>query len=695
MQRSRWTAAAATVAASLVPAGAAQAAETIYGVTATDKLVSFSSDSPGSVAAGRAIAGLGTGETVVGIDVRPRTGDLTAVTSSGRILLIDARTAQAAPLPGAPQLALAGARFGVDFNPQADALRIVSDTGQNLRVTLGGSGVVNTDGALNPAGAAVVAAGYTRSFDGTATTTLLDIDSATDTLRVQNPPNAGTLADVGPLGVNVSADAAFDIAPSDGAGHLAARLEGEQATKLFRVDTATGAATLTGPVAGEPLRAIAIARQAATVYVSDDLDQLTTLREGSARTVTPDVPGGEELIGLDTRPATGELYGLGDAGNLYVVDPRTGRSVLRSPAPLALAGSAFGFDFNPVPDALRIVSDAEQNLRATGAGAGAVVVDSPLTPDSDVAGAAYLNPFAGTTVTALFDVDPVDDQLLLQNPPNNGVLTPVGPLGVDAGTVGFDIAAQDNAALLGTNGRLHRVDLATGTAQIGPQLPAGVGAVNGLAVAGAGAVGLAATALGAEEGQPVAVTVAREGGEGTATVNYAVEGGESGAVTFQPGETLETFSVANPEDTVAEPAQTVRITLARAAGGYRLGATEATLTIADDDAAAPAPDRVKPALLVIANDLKLRTLRRSGIRVAFSCSEACTVRARVQLKRRTVGTARASLAGPGVGSVRVRLSRSGARRVGKGKSRALRLVLDGVDAAGNTARKTDRFTARR
>ena len=33
-------------------------------------------------------------------------------------------------------VALAGTAFGVDFNPRADLLRIVSNTGQNLRVNL-------------------------------------------------------------------------------------------------------------------------------------------------------------------------------------------------------------------------------------------------------------------------------------------------------------------------------------------------------------------------------------------------------------------------------------------------------------------------------------------------------------------------------------------------------------------------------
>jgi hypothetical protein len=45
---------------------------------------------------------------------------------------------------------LTGTQFGVDFNPVPDALRIVSDADQNLRITMGGAGIVNTDGTLKP-----------------------------------------------------------------------------------------------------------------------------------------------------------------------------------------------------------------------------------------------------------------------------------------------------------------------------------------------------------------------------------------------------------------------------------------------------------------------------------------------------------------------------------------------------------------
>ena len=75
----------------------------------------------------------------------------------------------------------------------------------------------------------------------------------------------------------------------------------------------------------------------------------------------------EVIEGIDFRPANGQLYGLGVVGTsgvVYQLNTTTAvaTSVLTG---LSLSGDAFGFDFNPVPDALRIVSNAEQNLRIT------------------------------------------------------------------------------------------------------------------------------------------------------------------------------------------------------------------------------------------------------------------------------------------------------------------------------------------
>ena len=87
------------------------------------------------------------------------------------------------------------------------------------------------------------------------------------------------------------------------------------------------------------------------------------------RTSISGLADGEVLVGIDFRPATGVLYGVGRIGNsgdgqLYTIDVDSG---LATPVvdvrTIPLSGVTFGVDFNPVPDLLRIVSDAGQNQR--------------------------------------------------------------------------------------------------------------------------------------------------------------------------------------------------------------------------------------------------------------------------------------------------------------------------------------------
>ena len=172
------------------------------------------------------------------------------------------------------------------------------------------------------------------------------------------------------------------------------------------------------------------------------------------------------------------------AGSTWSIASRASRRPWRGPFG-ALNGTAFGFDFNPTVDRIRIVSNAGQNLRVHPDTGGLVATDGALTPSGSVSAAAYTNNRAGATTTTLYDIDTATDQLLIQNPPNTGVLTPVGPLGVDASDVnGFDISAVDGTAFaaltVGGAPQLYTISLATGAARP-------VGAVaGGDSAAGAG-----------------------------------------------------------------------------------------------------------------------------------------------------------------------------------------------------------------
>ncbi len=124
------------IAGCLAATGSAHAAETIYGLTASNKLVTFASDQPGLTSTPLAISGLQAGDDVVGVDFRPATNQLYAVGSSSRLYLVDTVSAVATQVgSGTFSTPLAGTSFGVDFNPVVDRLRIVSNAEQSLVAT--------------------------------------------------------------------------------------------------------------------------------------------------------------------------------------------------------------------------------------------------------------------------------------------------------------------------------------------------------------------------------------------------------------------------------------------------------------------------------------------------------------------------------------------------------------------------------
>jgi Domain of unknown function (DUF4394) len=218
------------------------------------------------------------------------------------------------------------------------------------------------------------------------------------------------------------------------------------------------------------------------LYATDSLGNLVSFRERgsqrlqSKRTIVG-LPGGVRLVGIDFRPKTGELFGVGTDSVIYrilLADTNARALSVTSFAGMGttLAGSVFGVDFNPVPDRIRVVSDADQNLRLDPSGVAAPIADASLNPGNPtVVAAAYTNSsfsFAQPATTTLYVVDAGSDTLNIQNPPNNGTLTAPRPLGVDVGhEVGFDIVGASTGYLtsVGSNGTtLYSVNLTTGQA---------------------------------------------------------------------------------------------------------------------------------------------------------------------------------------------------------------------------------------
>jgi len=218
-----------------------------YAITANNELSIFNPLIPSPIL--KPLSGLQAGETILGIDFRPVNGQLYGLGSTSRIYTINASSGAAVAVGTAPLTTLlSGTDFGFDFNPFVDRIRVVSNTGQNLRLNPNDGLVAGIDLQLNPGTPSITAAAYTNNFAGATSTVLYDIDTQNNRLYKQDPPNAGALVDVGPLGVTASASNGFDIGSTSGTAYALLTVGG--VTKVYTINLTSGAATAGATVTG-------------------------------------------------------------------------------------------------------------------------------------------------------------------------------------------------------------------------------------------------------------------------------------------------------------------------------------------------------------------------------------------------------------------------------------------------------------
>jgi hypothetical protein len=243
------------------PAGGGATPQRVaYGVTGLQTLITFKTCRPDKWQIVGAFSGLtGADSAVIAIDFRVQDGLLYALGNGGGLYTVDLLTAAATKVS---QLStpLDGTRFAIDFNPAANALRIISDSGQNLRhpffmpeprTTLVDPPLNYTPGT---AAAGVVAIGYTNNdLDANTGTTLFDIDATLNQVVIQAPANNGSLSVAGKLGVDPDLPIGFDVhsrlvngAASTNVGFASMNIAGQWG--FYRIDLLTGDATLLGPL---------------------------------------------------------------------------------------------------------------------------------------------------------------------------------------------------------------------------------------------------------------------------------------------------------------------------------------------------------------------------------------------------------------------------------------------------------------
>ncbi|UOQ52788.1 DUF4394 domain-containing protein [Hymenobacter cellulosivorans] len=479
--------------AAITPASA----QTAYGITINQideySLATFQVTAPGTFTSSVPITGLGANQELIGIDVRPATGQIFAlgyndnVTTNNAQLYVLSTTGALTPVGGLMSLNLGrdgGTRVGFDFNPTVDRIRVTSGLTQaNYRLNPVTGTIAATDGNLAYAATdanagqtpGVGSSAYTNSYIGASGTTLYNIDDSFSRLVRQDPPNNGTLNTVGALGVSVNTalqvsdlDIYFNPTTGQNQAYLtlatSSPITFTSINQLYTVNLATGAATAVGTLGSSnafsfvdiavainrPATLPAITGQlvyalAGTNLITFDSAQPTLVRTAVGIT---GVDATQTLVGLDVRPLNNALYALGynattQTAQLYTINGTTGVATPTSAGiALALGTGGVSFDFNPTVDRIRVVGANRNNYRLNPVTGTLAATDGPVayttgTNTPTIGAVAYTNSFAGTTATTLYNYDEVLNVLNTQstaNPPADGQLTTVGSSGIVANT---------------------------------------------------------------------------------------------------------------------------------------------------------------------------------------------------------------------------------------------------------------------
>jgi hypothetical protein len=477
----RWAAWGVTLVFTLL-APAAVRAVTLLGLTDSNRLVLFDSTEPEKVVGALEVTGLQQGEQLLGVDIRPTTGQLYAVGSTSRLYVINTLTGAARQVgtgafaPALNVSAAGGFEIGVTFDPSQDRIRVVSN-GQSLRLDPDSATVVALDGPLVNASPGSDF-GRVPAVTGVAqdSATLYGIDWKTNRLvtigsRGGQPvsPDTGQVFGVGPLfvtaggfadsSVRLNDKVGFDIA-GPGVAYASLTRAGADYGGLYFIDLKTGESYEIGPVgtdggAGFVLRGLAAPPAGSDFYALTASDRLLLFSVYMPGAVLKSVQvtglqPGEILLALNRGPMDGRIYSVGSSGRFYNIVPATGEATPAPGNPISPPpeGAEFSLARNGLNNQMRLVSDAGQSwLINFNPGPPFVSPTAALRYASDdvnagrnprVVGLTWAimdGPFE-STVTRYYGVDAGSDSLVYEQAPDLGTLHTVGPLGFDAGNLG-------------------------------------------------------------------------------------------------------------------------------------------------------------------------------------------------------------------------------------------------------------------
>ncbi len=338
----------------------------IFAVDTDGALFSFFSDNPGAVTVKTPITGVAANEKIIAIDVRPRTGVLYGISTTGKLYWIDKATAVATFVGNGQNPAQINA--DIDFNPQFDLIRQEADA-QNVVVNPGSAAVTaQTNLTLQPANvpANAVACAYTNPEEAATSTQLFVITGASNRVYLQATPSNGQLTEVGQLPLDIGSNVGFDIGPGNVGFASVQNLNNPAAgSTLLRFDPASGAATIESIIGGGvAVKSIAIDLPGPSLVRFVGIDASKNLVRFNSNDPTTLLSStvitgvAENIVGCDFSPGGTSASGLkvlavptgGGLGKIYSVDLATAAGTLVSTTTVALpdpASKQFGVDILP------------------------------------------------------------------------------------------------------------------------------------------------------------------------------------------------------------------------------------------------------------------------------------------------------------------------------------------------------------
>lgn len=452
-------------------------AQNMVALTDNNMLYVFNASNPTLSSTPVPLNSIPSGMEVVGMDVRPATGEIyfLAYNSTTQFAQLfkaaDTTFMLTAVGTGISNFALSG-NVGFDFNPTVDRIRVVSSHEHDYRLHPVTGGLAATDGVIayattdvnNGINPSIGASAYTNSYIGATATTLYNYDDSLNVLTIQNPPNNGVQNTVGSSGIMVNwsnptsdMDIYFNPTTMQNMAYFLANTGTSNMDSLYMINLSTG--QVSNPMAlNMAVKDIAalIMRNAPTpsgqmAYALTSNNNLVSFYTGNANYIRNQIAlsglsTGYTLVGMDVRPVDLKLYGVAYnnvtmSAKVYTINPATGVATAVSADSInnINLNGLVGVDFNPVADRLRIVTSNNNNYRinqltgllaATDTALNFASGDMYFGVDPNVATVAYTGSKVAATATTLYAYDDSLNVLLTQTPPNAGVLNTKGASGI-------------------------------------------------------------------------------------------------------------------------------------------------------------------------------------------------------------------------------------------------------------------------